>query len=290
MTNAVAPSPPQRLPPWFKVRLPGGPNYARVKGLARQQQLHTICEEARCPNIGECWEAGTATFLILGDVCTRACRYCAVTSGRPAGLDLGEPLRLARTVAAMGLAYVVITSVNRDDVPDGGASVFAACLRAIRHLRPGTAIELLIPDFMGSAAALQTVVHERPEVLNHNIETVARLFPRVRHRGDYQRSLALLAGAKAMAPTLTTKSGLMVGLGEEEEELIQTFADLRQAQVDVLTVGQYLRPTLKHHPVARFYTPDDFSRLAERARDLGFRRVIAGPLVRSSYHAREHVA
>ncbi len=283
-------APPSRLPPWFKVRLPGGPNYARVSALARGQQLHTICQEARCPNLGECWEAGTATFLILGDICTRACRYCAVTSGRPTGLDLGEPLRLARTVAAMGLDFVVITSVNRDDLPDGGAGVFAACVRAIRLLRPSTGLEVLIPDFMGSAASLQTVVTERPEVLNHNIETVARVFPRVRHKGDYQRSLTLLAEAKALDPTLTTKSGLMVGLGEEEEELVQTFADLRRAQVDVLTMGQYLRPTKQHHPVARFYTPDDFSRLAERARDQGFRRVIAGPLVRSSYHAREQIA
>ncbi len=276
---------PERKPPWLKVRFPGGPNYLRLKGLIREASLHTVCQEARCPNIGECWEVGTATFMILGDVCTRACAFCAVTSGRPQGLDVGEPLRVARVVRQLGLRHAVITSVNRDDLPDGGAAIFAAGIRAIRRHSPGTRVEVLIPDFQGDWEALATVVAAHPDILNHNLETVPRLYRRVRPKARYERSLGLLWRAKEMEPSLGTKSGLMVGLGETWEELLAVMADLVTVGCDILTVGQYLRPSAKHIPVHRYYQPDEFVDLAEAGRRLGIRHVEAGPLVRSSYHA-----
>jgi lipoic acid synthetase len=280
----------RRLPPWFKVRFPGGPNYLRLRILMRERGLHTICEEARCPNMGECWEYGTATFLILGDICTRACAYCNVTPGRPKPLDLNEPGRVAEAVRAMGLRHAVITSVNRDDVPDGGAAVFVATVREIRRRVPGCAIELLIPDFMGSREALQAVVEAAPDVLNHNIETVARLFPRVRPKGGYRHSIELLAQVKEWRPRMVTKSGIIVGMGETSDEVLETMADLREAEVEVLTIGQYLRPSARHIPIARFYEPAEFDELKRQGLAMGFRHVESGPLVRSSYHAHEHVA
>ena len=280
-----------RKPEWLKVRFPGGPNYLRLKNLMREQQLHTVCEEARCPNMGECWEAGTATFMILGDVCTRACSFCAVTSGRPQALDHEEPVRVAQAVAAMGLTHAVVTSVNRDDEPDGGAQVFAGTIRWIRRLSPGTSIEVLIPDFMGNWDALATVMAARPEILNHNTETVPRLYPRVRHKARYERTLELLERAKVLDPGAITKTGVMLGLGETREELREVMADLRMVEVDVLTVGQYLRPTgtPRNLPVARYVPPEEFAEIREEALALGFRHVESGPLVRSSYHAERQV-
>jgi lipoic acid synthetase len=274
-------------PEWLKVRFRDGERYRSLLGLVRGQQLHTVCEEARCPNMGECWNAGTATFMVLGDVCTRSCGFCAVTSGRPQGLDLLEPLRLARTVEALGLDYAVITSVNRDDLPDGGASVFAACIRAIRRRVPACQVEVLIPDFEGNWDALREVVEARPVVLNHNTETVARLYPRVRPKARYARSLELLRRVKEIDADMTTKSGLMVGLGETMDELLETMRDLREQGCDLLTVGQYLRPDAKHLPVVRYWTPAEFEAVREVGMAMGFRHVEAGPLVRSSYHAGE---
>jgi lipoyl synthase len=276
-----------RKPEWLKVRFPAGGRYARIKGLMRQEQLHTVCEEAHCPNMGECWNAGAATFMILGDVCTRSCGFCAVTSGRPNGLDLLEPLRLARTVETLALDYAVITSVNRDDLPDGGAGVFAACIRAIRHRTPGCQVEVLIPDFEGNWQALETVIEARPVVLNHNIETVPRLYARVRPKARYERSLELIRQVKGIDADMTTKSGMMVGLGETLAELAETMRDLREHGCDLLTVGQYLRPDEKHLPVERYYHPDEFAEIRAIGARLGFRHVEAGPLVRSSYHAGE---
>ena len=278
----------RRLPPWFKVRFPGGENYRRIVGVMRERRLHTICEEARCPNIGECWENGAATFLILGDICTRACAYCAVTSGKPQALDLLEPLRVASAVEAMGLRHAVVTSVNRDDLDDGGASVYVATIRRIRERAPGCRVETLIPDYQG--AALRAVVDERPDILNHNIESVERLFPRVRPKGDYRRSIELLAQAKEWAPEMITKSGVIAGMGESKDEIVETMADLREADVDVLTIGQYLRPTEKHIKIARFYRPEEFDELKAAGLAMGFSHVESGPLVRSSYHAHEHTA
>jgi len=280
-------------PSWLKVRFPAGDRYQRIKSLLREHELHTVCEEARCPNIGECFNSGTATFMILGDVCTRACGFCAVTTGRPEnGLDWLEPYRVARTVRILGIDYVVITSVNRDDQPDGGASIFAETIRWIRRLSPGTSVEVLVPDFMGNWDALAAVMAARPEILNHNTETVPRLYRRVRHKARYERSLELLRRAKAMDPGGITKSGLMVGLGETKHELLLVMADLVDVGCDVLTIGQYLRPTAgaRHRPVERFYRPEEFADLAEAGRRLGFRHVEAGPLVRSSYHAERQVA
>ena len=276
-----------RLPQWLKVAMPGGPGYLELKRLMRGQQLHTVCEEAHCPNIGECWERGTATFMILGDICTRRCHYCAVTTGRPQGLDLQEPARLADTVRELGLRYCVITSVNRDDLPDGGAFIFAACINRIRAESPNCKVEVLIPDFAGSKDALARVMAAGPEVLNHNIESVRRLFPRVRPKGDYQRSLDLLAQAKELAPNAVTKSGIIVGMGETLEEVVATMADLRAVDCDLLTVGQYLRPSAKHIAIDRFYPPEEFAELGRIGREMGFKHVAAGPLVRSSYHADE---
>jgi lipoic acid synthetase len=281
--------PDGRKPPWLKVRAPGGPTYLRLQRLMRAQNLHTVCEEAHCPNIGECWEDATATFMILGDVCTRNCGYCAVSHGRPTWEDREEPERVARAVATLGLEHVVVTSVNRDDLADGGAAHYAATIRAIRHAAPGCRVEVLIPDFQGSAAALATVIDAGPDVLNHNTETVPRLYPVARHGGRYERTLTLFRRARALAPTLTTKSGLILGLGENREELVTTMRDLREVDVRILTLGQYLRPSAQHLPVARFYPPQEFVELAEIGRTVGFAHVESGPLVRSSYHARKQV-
>src|SRR2546426_8357661 len=280
----------ERKPPWLKVRFPGGENYIRLKNIMREGRLHTVCEEAHCPNIGECWEAGTATFMILGDRCTRACGFCAVKSGRPRALDRLEPMRVANAVRDLSLTHAVVTSVNRDDEPDGGAAVFAATIRWIRRLSPGTSVEVLIPDFVGNWDALATVMAAHPEILNHNTESVPRLYRRVRPKARYERSLELLRHAKELDSGAITKSGLMVGLGETKHELLTVFADLVDARVDVLTLGQYLRPSAKHLPLVRYYHPDEFVELREEALALGFRHVEAGPLVRSSYHAERQVA
>jgi lipoic acid synthetase len=280
----------QRKPEWLKVRFPGRPNYRRLKGLMRQKRLHTVCQEARCPNIGECWEAGTATFMILGDTCTRACGFCAVKTGRPPGLDAGEPLRVAQAVRQMGLAHAVVTSVNRDDQPDGGAGIFADTIRWIRRLSPGTSVEVLIPDFQGNWDALATVMEQRPEILNHNTDTVPRLYRRARPKARYERSLELLRRAKEMNRRGITKTGVMVGLGETKHELLLVMADLVDVGCDVLTIGQYLRPSARHLSVVRYYRPEEFDELAEAGQRLGFRHVEAGPLVRSSYHAERQVA
>ena len=279
----------ERKRPWLKVRFPGGENYIRLKNIMREGRLHTVCEEAHCPNIGECWEAGTATFMILGDTCTRACGFCAVKSGRPGALDRLEPVRVANAVREMGLRHAVVTSVNRDDEPDGGASIFAATIRWIRRLSAGTSVEVLIPDFMGNWDALGTVMAAQPEILNHNTETVPRLYRRVRPKGRYERTLELLRRAKELDPEGITKSGLMVGLGETKHEMLMVFADLVDNGVDVLTLGQYLRPSAKHLPLVRYYHPEEFAELRQEALALGFRHVEAGPLVRSSYHAERQV-
>jgi len=283
----VARQRPPKKPAWLTVRFPAGERFGEIAGLLRRQQLHTVCEEARCPNIGECFNAGTATFMILGDVCTRACGFCSVESGRPHGLDLLEPYRLAETVAGLGLDYAVITSVDRDDLPDGGAGIFAASIRAIRKRSPACAVEVLIPDLQGDWQALATVVEAKPVVLNHNLETVPRLYARVRPKAVYSRSLALIRRAKEIDPAMTTKSGVMVGLGEEKAEILATLTDLREHGCDLLTVGQYLQPDPRHLPVVRFYHPDEFAAIRAIGERLGFRHVEAGPLVRSSYHAGE---
>ena len=268
--------------------MPGGPNFIHLSNLLRSGELHTVCEEARCPNVGECWERGTATFMVLGDICTRACRYCAVTSGRPLGVDIEEPDRLAATVERLGLNYCVITSVDRDDLPDGGAFIFAQCVLKIRDRMPNTKVETLIPDFKGQG--LRTMVRALPDVLNHNIETVRRVFRGVRPKGDYDYSLELLRLVKEMDPAMTTKSGMMVGLGETWDEILATMADLRAVDCDLLTIGQYLRPSPQHIGIARFYTPEEFARLRDEGMRMGFRHVAAGPLVRSSYLADEQHA
>jgi lipoic acid synthetase len=270
------------------VRLWQGPELARVRGLMRESVLHTVCEEARCPNLWECWNRGTATFMILGDVCTRSCGFCAVKTGRPADLDWDEPRRVAEAVRAMGLKHAVITSVNRDELPDGGATMFAETIRAIRALNSECRVEVLIPDFQGSEAALATVLAVAPDILTHNTETVPRLYPSVRPQARYERSLELLQRADAAGAV--TKTGLMIGLGETVGELLDVCADLRRVSCDILTVGQYLQPTREHLPVSRYYTPEEFDDLGERARALGFTHVEAGPLVRSSYHAEEQAA
>jgi lipoic acid synthetase len=284
---AVAPLLPRR-PEWLKVRVPGGPNFVELKTLMRDLELHTVCEEAHCPNIGECWEHRTATFMILGDICTRACGFCAVTSGKPVGLDLHEPQRVASAVQKMGLKHVVITSVNRDDLSDGGSMVFAATIRKVRQANPGCTIEVLIPDFEGVEDSLAHVVRAEPDILNHNIETVERLTKRVRRKAQYRRSLAVLRRAKELAPHKLTKSGIMLGLTETADEIEQALRDLRHAGVDIVTIGQYLRPSAKHLPVDRFYTPAEFAHWRDFGMSLGFAHVESGPLVRSSYHAHEH--
>jgi lipoic acid synthetase len=274
-------------PEWLKVRAPGSDTYRRLKELMRGLELHTVCEEARCPNIGECWDNKTATFMILGDTCTRACGYCAVSHGRPAPLDAAEPARVADAVARLALNYVVITSVDRDDLHDGGASVFAETIRAVRERCAGTRIEVLIPDFQGNEAALRSVLDAKPDVLNHNTETVPRLYRYARSGGRYERTLALLERSRRYVPAIPTKSGLMVGLGEERHELVATLGDLRRVGCSILTIGQYLQPTPAHLPIARYYHPDEFRGLKSIAIEMGFTHVESGPLVRSSYHARD---
>ena len=269
-----------RKPAWLKVPAPGGPNYSALKHLMRDLRLHTVCEEAHCPNIGECWEHRAATFMILGDVCTRNCAYCAVAHGTPAALDRDEPARLATAVQRMGLRHVVITSVDRDDLPNGGAEMFAAATAEIRARTPGTSVEVLIPDFKGSERALSVVVEAKPDILNHNLETVERLYRLARPGGRYPRALELLRRAKALDPSLLTKSGLICGLGEEWDELLVAMRDLRAHGVDILTLGQYLRPSSQHLPIARYYRPDEFAELRRLGIAMGYRHVEAGPLVR----------
>ena len=283
------PSTPQRLPSWIRARFPGGPNYLHLKNLLREEGLHTVCEEARCPNMGECWEWGTATFLILGDICTRACGYCAIKTGLPTTLDLAEPNRVAQTVEKMKLRHAVVTSVDRDDLPDGGAGIFAATILQIRARVPGCNVEVLIPDFKGSRDALATVMAAKPDILNHNTETVPRLYRKARPGGIYTRALELLRRAREIEPKVITKTGVIVGLGETWDELLQVMDDLRAVDVDVLTIGQYLRPSQDHLPVDRFYTPEEFVQLKVEGRARGFKHVESGPLVRSSYHAHEQV-
>ncbi|VUZ86118.1 radical SAM protein [Candidatus Methylomirabilis lanthanidiphila] len=273
-------------PPWLKVKAPGSPNYLRLKRLVRERQLHTICEEALCPNIGECWQQLTATFLILGEICTRNCGFCAATHGRPTELDMAEPDRVATAICELGLAHAVITSVNRDDLADGGAQIFAAVIRQIRERSPDCSIEVLVPDFRGSEVALRTVVDAAPTILSHNMETIPRLYQEVRLGSDYERSIELLATARRIAPEIITKSGIIVGFGEVWPELLRTMADLREADCDILTLGQYLRPSQAHVPIRKYYTPEEFRELKVIGEEMGFKYVESGPLVRSSYHAR----
>ena len=277
-----------RRPEWLKVRIPGGDNYFDLKRLMRGLSLHTVCESARCPNIGECWQHRTATFMILGELCTRRCGFCAVPKGRPAGeVDEAEPERVAEAAAEMGLKYVVVTLVDRDDLADGGATIFAYTIGALRRRIPDCRVEVLIPDFRGSDAALEIVLRARPDILNHNTETVPRLYPVARRGSFYERSLRLLRRSRDFAPTIPTKSGLMVGLGETFDETCAVLADLAAAGVDIVTIGQYLRPSREQLPVARFYTPEEFAALKQEGERLGIRHVESGPLVRSSYHAHE---
>lgn len=279
-----------RRPDWLKVRLPSGENYFRLKGVMRGLELHTVCEEARCPNVAECWGQGTATFMILGDTCTRSCGFCAVKTGLPTVLDREEPERVAEAVEAMGLKHAVITSVNRDELPDGGASIFAETIAAVRRRNPETSIEVLIPDFKGSKPSLETVVDAKPEILNHNIETVPRLYRHVRPGASFAQSVELLRLAKEMDPDVVSKTGIMLGLGESLEEVEDVMTELvDQAGVDIFTIGQYLQPTKNHLPVERFVHPDEFKALAEAGERIGFRHVESGPLVRSSYHAANQV-
>ena len=277
----------QPKPSWLRAKAPVGENFHNLKKLARGLGLHTVCESAQCPNIGECWNHRTATFMLLGDICTRRCGFCAVPKGRPQPLDLDEPRRVAEAVATLGLKHAVITSVNRDDDNLGGARIFAETIREVRRVAPDCRVEVLIPDFQGLDEALQIVVDARPDVLNHNTESVPRLYRVVRSGARYQRTLRLLDNAKKFSPGIVTKSGLMVGLGETMTELVDVFRDLAERRVDILTVGQYLRPSRDHLPIARFYTPEEFQYLKEEALRLGFRHVESGPLVRSSYHAHE---
>jgi lipoic acid synthetase len=280
---------PARRPEWIKVRAPAGPSYERVREIMRSKLLHTVCEEARCPNLGECWGAGTATFLLMGDTCTRSCGFCDIATGRPQPLDWLEPERVARAVKAMDLRHAVITSVNRDEREDGGAPIFAMVIRRIRELRPGCSVEVLIPDFKGSLEALRIVMDARPEILNHNVETVRRLFKRVQPQDHYEWAEATLSNAKQLEPDVLTKSGIMAGLGETPDELKETMRDLRSWGVDILTIGQYLQPSAKHLPIERYYHPDEFAELKEYGLGIGFQWVESGPLVRSSYHAEQQV-
>lgn len=282
---APASPPPSRRPEWLKVRAPQGETYEFVLRLMRSKCLHTVCEEARCPNIGECWGHGTATFMILGDVCTRSCRFCAVKTGRPLPVDWDEPHRVAEAVRAMGLSHVVITSVNRDELPDGGATLFAMTIRRIRERVPGCTVEVLTPDFKGSLEALRIVIEARPDIFNHNVETVPRLFKKVQPQDRYEWAMATLSNAKKLWPEGVTKSGIMVGLGETWAEIIEVMKDLRAVGVDILTIGQYLQPSRHHLPVERFYRPEEFEELRQIAYELGFKWVESGPLVRSSYRA-----
>ena len=277
-------------PEWLKVRAPGSENYLRLKGLMRTLGLHTVCEEANCPNIGECWHHGTATFMILGDTCTRSCGYCNVTHGAPKPPDTAEPVKIASAIHAMDLAYVVVTSVDRDDLPDGGASHFAQTIAETRTRIPSCRVEVLIPDFKGDEAALHTVLDARPDVLNHNIETVPRLYRTARPGGRYDRALQVLERTRAYAPAIPTKSGLMVGLGEGFDEVVATLRDLHAAGCRIVTIGQYLRPSLANLPMARYYAPSEFAELKRVGLEMGIGHIESGPLVRSSYHAHEQTA
>jgi lipoic acid synthetase len=280
----------ERKPPWFKVPAPGGPRYRELTAMIREAQLHTVCQEAACPNVGECWERGTATFMILGDTCTRRCGFCNVKTGKPSWNDPLEPARVARSVARMGLRHAVITSVDRDDLPDLGCSAFVGVIREIRRQAPGCQIEVLTPDFQGQEMPLARVIAARPDVFNHNVEVVPRLYPLARRGSLFLRSARVLRNAKELGgDQVTTKSGLMVGLGETHEEMVETFGALREHHVQVLTIGQYLRPSEQHLPIVRYWHPDEFAALERAAYQLGFEHVAAGPLVRSSYHADQHV-
>lgn len=280
---------PLRRPSWIRVRAPSGETYEQLQRLMRQKSLHTVCEEAGCPNMGECWGAGTATFLMMGDICTRTCGFCDIKRGRPAVLDFLEPERVAQAVKAMNLKHAVITSVNRDDRKDGGAPIFAMVINRIRELLPGCSVEVLIPDFKGSVEALRMVVAARPEILNHNVETVPRLFKLVQPQDRYEWAQATLSNAKKLDPEILTKSGIMLGLGETIDEVKAVMRDLREWGVDILTIGQYLQPSRQHLPIARYYTPDEFAELKDFGLEIGFQWVESGPLVRSSYHAGEQV-
>src|SRR5262245_36551687 len=278
-----------RHPEWLKVRFPGGPNFHNLKKLVRHDELHTVCESANCPNIGECWERGTATFMILGDLCTRRCGFCAVRTGRPEGYDLEEPLRVAQAVETLRLRHAVVTSVDRDDLPDEGATVFAETILKIRELNPATKVEVLIPDFKGSTRNLDKVIDAKPDVLAHNLDTVPRLYAKVKPKSSYSHSLGLLAYVKKKAPHIRTKAGFMLGLGEEVEEILQGMDDVLTARVDILTIGQYLRPSLRHLPLLKHYHPEEFKELKQIGEAKGIPHVESGPLVRSSYHAAEQV-
>jgi lipoic acid synthetase len=283
------PSHPRRRPPWIRVKAPSGENFERVQNLMRSKTLHTVCEEAQCPNIGECWGRGTATFLMMGDVCTRSCGFCDIKTGRPSPLDWAEPNRIAESVRAMNLRHVVITSVNRDERADGGAPIFAMVIKRIRQLQPGCSIEVLIPDFKGNKDALKIVMDAQPEILNHNVETVPRLFKKVQPQDNYEWAMTTLENAKQMDPLVLTKSGIMVGLGETFDEVVEVMQDLADRGVDILTIGQYLQPSQKHLPVERFYLPEEFDRFIEIGKAMGFKWVESGPLVRSSYRADKQV-
>jgi lipoic acid synthetase len=290
VAETLAPARPQRRPEWIKVRAPSGESYERVRHLMRAKTLHTVCEEAMCPNIGECWGSGTATFLMLGDVCTRSCGFCDIKTGRPAPLDWDEPQRVAEAVKNMNLRHAVITSVNRDERKDGGAPIFALVIQHIRQIHPGCSIEVLIPDFKGSREALKMVMDARPEILNHNVETVPRLFKKVQPQDHYEWAQATLANARQLDPEVLTKSGIMVGLGETIDEVREVMRDLRSWGVDILTIGQYLQPSKKHLPIERYVSLEEFAELKRFGlEDLGFKWVESGPLVRSSYHAEEQV-
>ncbi|MBK6458773.1 MAG: lipoyl synthase [Gemmatimonadetes bacterium] len=280
---------PERKPSWLKVKAPGGENYVRLKGLMKELNLHTVCEEAHCPNVGECWQHGTATFMILGDVCTRNCGYCAVSHGRPPKYDVDEPNRVGAAIAEMQLQHAVITSVDRDDLPDFGAYIFAETIRQIHQRLPGCSVEVLVPDFQGNEDAIRTVLEAGPEIYNHNTETVPRLYKRARPGGRYERVMQIFRFAKQVAPQIPTKTGVIVGLGETKEELVAVMHDLRAVDVDILTMGQYLRPSDGHLPLDRYYTPEEFRELRTIGMQLGFKHVEAAPLVRSSYHAWEQV-
>jgi lipoic acid synthetase len=283
--NNASPTRERKLPDWFKVKAPGSEKFLKIRKKIKGASLNTVCEEAACPNIGECWERGTATFMILGDTCTRACSYCNVKTGWPGTIDLAEPIRVANTVKQMELNYTVITSVDRDDLPDYGSGIFEQTIQQVRHMNPNCKVEVLIPDFEGVFEALERVVKAEPHVLNHNIETTRRVFKKVRPRGNYDLSLELLKRVKEINPFMPSKSGMMVGLGETKSELLQTMADLREVDTDLLTIGQYLRPSKRHHPIIRFYRPEEFKELEEAGLEMGFKHVASGPLVRSSYHA-----
>ena len=283
--KAGPPTRERKLPDWFKVKAPGGENYLELRKKIKGAGLNTVCEEAACPNIGECWDRGTATFMILGDTCTRACSYCNVKTGWAGTVDLAEPIRVASTIEKMELNYAVITSVDRDDLPDYGAGIFEQTIKQVKRMTPDCKVEVLIPDFEGEFESLERVVNAEPHVLNHNIETTRRVFRKVRPRGNYDLSLELLKRVKQINPYMPSKSGMMVGLGETKSEILETMSDLREVDTDLLTIGQYLRPSKRHHPIIRFYRPEEFKELEEAGLKMGFKHVAAGPLVRSSYHA-----